>query len=364
MELPNGGVITKTESQSKERLAIFELAHMISVPMSLVAIIKLKVPQTIWQQGTNTPLSASEIIARVRPHGSSAADPHNLQRMLRLLTSYNIFAEHLNENNGERKFSLTDIGKTLVDDDEGLSYAYYMLQHHEDALINTWPFVAEAVEDPTTVPFKKANGDGAMSYYSKRPNMINLFGKAMRSVSVPFMREMLESYDGFNGIESLVDVGGNYGDCLEMIMQRYPNIRKGINFDLPHVVAHAPPLPGIIHVGGDAHEFVPNGDAIFLKWLVTTSTDEDTKKLFENCYKALPKGGKLIVVEPVLPESTDESQRTRTLLGADVYNMTMYNPKGKQRTEQQFKDLANFAGFSSCRAFYVDPFMSVLEFQK
>ncbi|KAL1290880.1 hypothetical protein HN51_059420 [Arachis hypogaea] len=360
MELPNGGV-TKPESQSKERLAIFELAHMISVPMSLVAIIKLKVPQTIWQQGSNTPLSASEIITRVHPHGS--ADPHNLQRMLRLLTSFNIFFEHLNPN-GERKYTLTDIGKTLVDDDEGLSYAYYMLQHHEDALINTWPFVAEAVEDPTTVPFKKANGDGAMSYYSKRPNMINLFGKAMRSVSVPFMREMLENYDGFNGVESLVDVGGNYGDCLEMIMQRYPNIRKGINFDLPHVVAHAPPLPGIIHVGGDAHEFVPNGDAIFLKWLVTTSTDEDTKKVFENCYKALPNGGKLIVVEPVLPESTDESQRTRTLLGADVYNMTMYNPKGKQRTEQQFKDLANFAGFSSCRAFYVDPFMSVLEFQK
>ena len=110
--------------------------------------------------------------------------------------------------------------------------------------MRAWPLVGEAVEDPTSVPFKKANGEGAMSYYAKQPDMMNLFGKAMRGMSVPYMREMLECYDGFLGVETLVDVGGNYGDCLLMIMQKYPTVRKGINFDLPHVVAFAPEIPG------------------------------------------------------------------------------------------------------------------------
>ena len=125
--------VSVTESQSKARLAILELAHMMSVPMSLIAVINLKVPEAIWQGGSNTPLSASQILTCIRPHGGG--DAENLQRILRLLTSYNIFVEHLS-NSGERKYSLTDISKTLVDDKDGLSYAYYMLQHHEVNFFN------------------------------------------------------------------------------------------------------------------------------------------------------------------------------------------------------------------------------------
>ena len=126
MDLTNGAAVT--ESQSKARLAILELGHMMSVPMSLVSVINLKVPEAIWQGGSNIPLSASQILTSIRPNGGG--DAENLQRILRLLTSYNIFVEHLTSN-GERRYSLTDIGKTLVPDNEGLSYAYYMLQHHE-----------------------------------------------------------------------------------------------------------------------------------------------------------------------------------------------------------------------------------------
>ncbi|PNX96172.1 caffeic acid 3-O-methyltransferase-like protein [Trifolium pratense] len=250
------------KSQSKARLAILELAHMMSVPMSLIAVLNMKVPDAIWQGGHNTPLSASQILSVVRPNG--AGDAENLQRILRLLTTYDIFAEHLSSN-GERKYSLTDV--------------------------------------------------------------------------VPFNREMLESYDGFKGVETLVDVGGNSGVTLNMIMQKYPNILKGINYDFPDMISSAPQYPRITHVGGDALESVPAGDAIFMKWIFLTWTDEECKKALQNCYKAIPVDGKLIVCEPVLPELTDESQRTRALLGGDIYIMTLYRPKGKHRTEEQFKQL-------------------------
>ncbi|KAK7350877.1 hypothetical protein VNO77_09908 [Canavalia gladiata] len=349
-----------TMSESKARLAILELAHMMGVPMSLTAIINLKVPDAIWQDGSNTPLSAAHILARIRPHGGG--DAENLQRILRLLASYDIFNEHLSTG-GERRYSLTDIGKTLIDDDQGLSYAYYMLQHHQDALMRTWPLVGETVENPTVQPFVKVNGEATFEYYSKRPDELNLYCKSVSSMSVPLMREILGVYE-FEGVETLVDVGGNSGLSLRMIMDKYPNVRKGINFDFPDTVACAPQIPGVTHVGGDALDYVPSGDAIFAKWVFVHWTDEECKMALENCYKALPVDGKLIVCEPVVPELTDESHRTRTLLSGDIFIMTMYRTKGKHRTEQQFKQLGISTGFTRLSAIYVDPYMALLEFQK
>ncbi|KAK6231713.1 O-methyltransferase domain - like 10 [Theobroma cacao] len=230
------------DSRNKARLAILELANMMSVPMSLNAVVRLNVPDAIWQGGANTPLSATQILSRVLPSGGG--DPENLQRILRMLTSYGVFAEHLDSECPERRFSLTDIGKTLVTDADGLSCAPYVLQHHQDALMRVWPLMHEAVLDPTSEPFVKVNGEAAYSYYGKKPEMNGLMQKAMSGVSVPFMRAILNSYDGFKGVKRLVDVGGSVGECLRMILQKHPHVEEGINFDLPEVVAKAPTIPG------------------------------------------------------------------------------------------------------------------------
>lgn len=217
--------------------------------MSLNAIVRLNVPDAIWANGLNAPLSASQILARVLPLSSSSSngpDPDNLQRILRMLTTYHVFAEHLNPTTSDRTYSLTEIGKTLVTDSDGLSYAPYVLQHHQDELMRAWPLVHEAVMEPTSEPFVKANGEPAYQYYGKKPDMNGLMQKAMSGTSVPFMKALLDGYDGFDGVVRLVDVGGSAGDCLRMILQKHPNVKEGINFDLPEVVAKAPSIPGQI----------------------------------------------------------------------------------------------------------------------
>jgi len=100
------------------------------------------------------------------------------------------------------------------------------------------------------------------------------------------------------------------------------------------------------------------------QWILTTWTDNECKLIMENCYKALPVGGKLIACEPVLPKDSDDSHRTRALLEGDIFVMTIYRAKGKHRTEEEFKQLGQSVGFSYFRAFYVDYFYTVLEFQK
>ncbi|XP_010271244.1 PREDICTED: uncharacterized protein LOC104607311 isoform X2 [Nelumbo nucifera] len=168
----------KTETRNNARLAILELANMISVPMSLNAIVCLKVPDAIWQGSSNIPLSASEVLAHVLPTGNS----ENLRRILRMFTSYDVFSEHIADGFSERKYSLTEIGKILVTDGEGLSYAVYVLQHHQDTLVKAWPLQHEAVVDLKEEPFVKAN-----AYYGDKPEMNELMQKAMSGVSVPFV---------------------------------------------------------------------------------------------------------------------------------------------------------------------------------
>ncbi|KAE8717029.1 hypothetical protein F3Y22_tig00110065pilonHSYRG00152 [Hibiscus syriacus] len=180
------------EHSNKAMPAIMDLENMIRVPMSLHAVVRLNVPDAIWQDGANTPLSAAHILSH----------------------------EHL-DSCGERTYYPTEIGKTLVTDAEGLSYAPYVLQHHQDALVRAWPLVHEAVLDPTSEPFVKANGEGAYRCYGKKPEMNGLMQKAMSGVSVHFMRAILNSYDGIKGVKKLVDVGGSAGDCLRMILHKH-----------------------------------------------------------------------------------------------------------------------------------------------
>lgn len=72
----------------------------------------------------------------------------------------------------------------------------------------------------------------------------------------------------------------------------------------------------------------------------------------------------MIVCEPVVPVETDDSLRTRALLEADIFIMTIYRARGKYRTEEEYKQLGIAGGFPHLKVSYIDHFFTVLEFQK
>ena len=72
-----------------------------------------------------------------------------------------------------------------------------------------------------------------------------LLNDAISSYSIIIMKKMLENYKGFEGVSTLVDIAGNIGTNLGMIISKYPSI-KGINFDLPHVIKDAPTHKGVV----------------------------------------------------------------------------------------------------------------------
>ncbi|KAI6691203.1 hypothetical protein NL676_028031 [Syzygium grande] len=131
----------------------------------------------------------------------------------------------------------------------------------------------------------------------------------MAGLSATQTRKILEVYHGFDGIATLVDVGGGKGATLNKIVLKYPSI-KGINFDLPQVIEHAPFYPSACH-----------------NW-----SDKSCIKLLKNCYKALPANGK---------------------------------PGGKERIEKQFVYLCKGAGFTGLEvAARAVSALGVIEFTK
>ena len=68
----------------------------------------------------------------------------------------------------------------------------------------------------------------------------------------------------FDGLSRLVDVGGDNGITLKVLVKAFPWLR-GINFDQPHVVYVAAVISGVENVRGDMFESVPMANAAFLK---------------------------------------------------------------------------------------------------
>ena len=95
------------------------------------------------------------------------------------------------------------------------------------------------------IPFNRVYGINAFEYPSVDPRFNQVFNTAMLNHTTIVIKQTLESYKGFEQLRQLIDVGGGLGVTLNLITSRYPHI-KGINFDLPHVIQHAPPYLGII----------------------------------------------------------------------------------------------------------------------
>ena len=111
--------------------------------------------------------------------------------------------------------------------------------------------------------FGRAHGGMKLfDYMGTDERFSKLFNQTGFTIAV--VKKALEVYQGFKGVNVLVDVGGGVGNTLGVVASKYPNI-KGINFDLTCALAQAPSYPGVEHVAGDMFVDVPTGDAMILK---------------------------------------------------------------------------------------------------
>ncbi|XP_020207924.1 isoliquiritigenin 2'-O-methyltransferase [Cajanus cajan] len=337
------GELVPNEASNKEaHLSALLLANNQMLTVVMNAAIELNLFEII---GNNDAfMSASEIASKMAIEHYSEL-PNRLERMLRLLASHSLLTcatRTTADGNIERVYKVSSVGKYFVTDESGGTLASFTSLLCSRAMSQVWPTFKDGIIDATADDlFKKVYGMPAFQYADKDPTFNQLFNKAMDEISTLDMKAIFQVYKGFEGISTLVNVGGGTGKTLDMIISEYPSI-KGINFDLPHVVEKAPTYPGIKHVGGDMYVSVPQGDAIFLKAVLHNWSDEDCLRLLRNCHKALPQNGKVIIVDFIVPE-TPNSDASKIV---SLVDNIMFVIGGRERTSNEFEALSKLSGFS------------------
>ncbi|GAY64885.1 hypothetical protein CUMW_237030, partial [Citrus unshiu] len=290
-----------------------------SIPrITMKAAIKLGVLE-ILAKASPSQLTSSEIASQLPTNNKEA--PIVLDRMLRLLACHS-FRNLVTNKDGsvQRLYGLASVSRFFVPNEDGVSLAPCLLLDHDPPP----PLLLD--HDPSL------------------PRLLD------HELSPMIFQVMTQ---GFEELNELVDVAGGLGVNMSLIVNTYSQIR-GINFDLPHVIENASSSPGVEHVGGDVFVKIPNGQAIFMKFILHDWSDEQYLKILKNCYDALPESGKVIIVESVVPESPEFSSINRNILTLDIVMYDLF-PQAKGRTAGEFKALAMAAGFGTikviCRAY-------------
>ncbi|KAK9093727.1 hypothetical protein Scep_025196 [Stephania cephalantha] len=345
----------KLSEEEEDFFYAMTMATSITIPWTIKAAVDLEVFDIISKAGPDAYLSASEILSHHKTENPNAA--HMLERILCFLVSHSLLtckAVTLESGHVQRRYGLTRASKHFPIREDGVSLSWFPMLAAIKEYLAPWPYLKDAVLDSGDAPiFDKVNGFSMFEYLTKNPDDGKIFNSANFSMTTVIMEKMVEVYKGFDGLKTLVDVGGGVGTCVSFISKKHPSM-KIINFDLPSVVEHAAPIPGVEHVGGDMFESVPKAEAIFIKSVLHDWSDEHCLKVLKNCYEAIPDDGKVIIMELVFPEVPQPSSAMKWFYASDIVMMALL-PGGKERSEDDLEVLARKAGFVSvktaCQAF-------------
>ncbi|KAL8269146.1 hypothetical protein R6Q59_000458 [Mikania micrantha] len=211
-------------------------------------------------------------------------------------------------------------------------------------------------------PFHMTHGRSLYDLADQELNLNQFFNEAMACDAKLCMGVVLEKRtDIFQGLDSVVDVGGGTGEVAKVIAKAFPNT-KCICFDLPHVVNGLVESNNLTYVGGDMFEAIPKAYTILLKWILHNWNDEECKKILTNCKEAIPSkehGGKLVIIDIVLKVDQDDNKIFETQLFFDMVMMIYLT--GRQRTEKDWAKLFFDSGFSDYKVTPILGLRSLIE---
>jgi len=108
---------------------------------------------------------------------------------------------------------------------------------------------------------------GPESYWDfihQNSSYLKSFNDAMESDSHVVRLALRDCKSVFEGIDSLVDVGGGTGNTTKIICEAFPEL-KYIVLDLPQVVSGLTGSNNLSFVGGNMFKSIPQADAVLLK---------------------------------------------------------------------------------------------------
>jgi ubiquinone/menaquinone biosynthesis C-methylase UbiE len=277
---------------------------------------------------------------------STGTHAPSLKRMMRLLASSGVFSEHDDGN-----FSLTSLGECLRTSTAGSSRA--MVMHYSGPRMQeNWKDLEYCVRSGEFAARRR----GVTNIFTdplRTPEEAAVFDVAMSELTRLTATAVALAYD-FTPYRLVVDVGGGNGTLMIGILKANPSLR-GILVDQPAAIERAKKqieasgLAGRCEaVASDFFNEVPRGgDAYILKHVIHDWDDQQSVSILKNCHRAMDAGGKLLIIEGVYSPRIDQSPEGVAAARNDL-NM-LVSTGGRQRSEAEFSDLYNAAGFRLTR---------------
>jgi SAM-dependent methyltransferase len=300
-------------------------------PSAVLSVaVRLRIPDLV----ADGPKSSDELAATTDTH------PPSLYRLLRAMAYLGILDE-----TEPRHFGLTDMGRLLRSDDPNSMAATTQLFCGE-GVWRSWGDLMAGVQ--TGRPsFERGIGLDPFAEFAENAETSKNFNRAMSEGTLREASGIIGTYD-FTQFSTIVDVGGGDGALLASILAATPAL-QGTLFDTG---------PGLAESGerlraagvedrcevaeGEFFDTVPPGaDAYIMKSVIHDWDDERCITILSNCRQAMKADGKVLIVEPVVPERVKPSFALLGVVMSDL-NMLM-NTGGKERTAEEFASLLRAA---------------------
>jgi DNA-binding HxlR family transcriptional regulator/ubiquinone/menaquinone biosynthesis C-methylase UbiE len=318
-------------SRSAPALALLDLIQSHRVTAVIYVAAKLGIAELL----SSGPKSFNELVK------ATGADQSALARLLTSLSTIGICTRA-----GPERYALTEIGGSL---DGGATRSLKNWVIFEGELLsNSWNGLLETIMTGKTAAelMGLANSFDLMA---RKPENVRIFNAAMADLTGLVTSDVLAAYD-FSRFTHLMDVGGGSGELIGAIATRYTHIR-GTVFDLARceetATAHLAKLgvsDRIDFCVGDFFETIPAvADGIILKSVIHDWNDARSCKILQNCRRAIGEEGTLLLVERLMPAVPGVHDDHKSHALSDL-NM-LRGPGGMERTEVQYRDLLDRAGF-------------------
>jgi len=320
------------ESDADMRIPMLQQLIFGFFPSAVLSVaVRLRIPDLV----ADGPRSSNDLAATTDTH------PPSLYRLLRALAYLGIL-----EETDPGNFGLTDMGALLRTDDPHSMAATTQLFCGE-GVWRSWGDLMAGVQ--TGRPsFERGIGLDPFAEFAQNAEASRNFNRAMSEGTLREAPGIVGPYD-FTQFGTLVDVGGGDGALLGSILSATPGL-QGIVFDTAAGVNEAADRLsglGVVDrcqvVEGDFFGSIPEGaDAYIMKSVIHDWDDDRCVRILDNCRRAMNSGGKVLIVEPVVPAEVKPSFALLGVVMSDL-NMLM-NTGGRERTEDEFESILRSAG--------------------
>ncbi|KAL6000534.1 hypothetical protein ACLOJK_024233 [Asimina triloba] len=357
---------------------VWKLIYGFADTMILRCAVDLGIADIITQHGQ--PMTLQELVANL-PNKLHPINPHHLYRIMRYLVHMKLFTKQVDDD-GVLRYGLQPAAKFITRGwDRSMVPALLFITDKE--FMSPWHYLKDALAagGDTTTAFEKALGKNIWDFMGENPSKNQIFNEAMACDTRLLTSALIKDCkDMFQGMKSLVDVGGGTGTALRAIAKAFPHIKCTV-FDLPHVIADSPDYPEVRRLEGDMFKSIPSADAILMKSSVPALSvffaktvklrlttpecilhdwaDDECIKILQRCKETVPRdGGKVIIVDIVLGmDPAKPYSNMKLCMDLDM----MLNTGGKERTEEEWKKIILGAGFKGYKIKQISAVQSVIE---